>query len=207
MFFAPDRPRGLHFSEGSQRRFAASIPGDPQRAPDQAQSSVPKSAAHSSLIMFLGTFASRLLGLVRSPILLGAVVGMTSPVANAFDIANTIPNFLYMIIVGGLVNAVLVPAIVRASKESNDGGAAFINKLLTMTIVALGGITLVLTLGAPLVVKIFAATMSPEWYSLTVAFAVWCLPQIFFYGLYTVLGQILNARENFGPYMLSLIHI
>lgn len=58
-----------------------------------------------------------------------------------------------------------------------------------------------LTLGAPLVVKIFAATMSPEWYSLTVAFAVWCLPQIFFYGLYTVLGQILNARENFGPYM------
>jgi putative peptidoglycan lipid II flippase len=133
---------------------------------------------------------------------LGAVVGgITSSVGNAFDIANTIPNFLYMIVVGGLVNAVLIPAIVRATKASDDHGAAFINKLLTMAIVFLGAITLILTIAAPLVVKVFAATLSNEWYHLTVAFAYWCLPQIFFYGMYTVLGQVLNARENFGPYM------
>ncbi|MFC5369631.1 murein biosynthesis integral membrane protein MurJ [Arcanobacterium bovis] len=153
------------------------------------------------MVMFLGTFTSRLLGLVRSPILLGAALGLTSPVANSFDIANRLPTLIYMIIAGGLVNAVLVPAIVRASKDSEDDGAAFINKLLTITIVALGAITLVLTLGAPIIVKAFAATLNPQWYHLTVVFAYWCLPQIFFYGLYTVLGQILNAKENFGPYM------
>ncbi|MBM7824214.1 putative peptidoglycan lipid II flippase [Arcanobacterium pluranimalium] len=151
--------------------------------------------------MFLGTFTSRLLGLIRSPILLGAALGLTSPVANSFDIANRLPTLIYMIIAGGLVNAVLVPAIVRASKDAQDDGAAFINKLLTITIVVLGGITLLLTLCAPIIVKAFAATLSPEWYHLTVVFAYWCLPQIFFYGLYTVLGQILNAKENFGPYM------
>ncbi len=151
--------------------------------------------------MFLGTLTSRVLGLIRSPILLGAIVGMTSPAANSFDVANKLPNLIYMVVVGGLVNAVLVPAIVRATKASDDGGAAFINKLLTMAIVFLGAVTVVLTLAAPIVVKVFAATMSHEWYSLTVAFAYWCLPQIFFYGLYTVLGQILNARESFGPYM------
>lgn len=160
-----------------------------------------KSVARSSLVMFFGTFVSRLLGLVRSPILLGAVVGMTTPAGNAFDVANQLPTQIYMVIVGGLVNAILVPAIVRATKSSKDSGASFINKLLTISIVFLGIATLVITLAAPLIVKMFAATMPPQWYSLTVAFAYWCLPQIFFYGLYTVLGQILNARENFGPYM------
>ena len=174
------------------------------RGEEESQAETPTakaSIARSSFVMFLGTFFSRFLGLVRSPILLAAVVGMTSPAANAFDVANKLPNLIYMIIVGGLVNAVLVPAIVRATKQSDDDGAAFINKLLTLAIVFLGGATLLITLAAPVVVKMFAATMSPEWYSLTVAFAYWCLPQIFFYGLYTVLGQILNARENFGPYM------
>ncbi len=159
------------------------------------------SVARSSFIMFLGTLASRFLGLVRSPILLGAVVGMTSPVANSFDVANKIPNLIYMIVVGGLVNAVLVPAIVKATKNSSDNGAAFINKLLTLALVALGAITLLITLASPLVVKLFAATMNEQWYSITVAFAFWCVPQIFFYGMYTIFGQILNARESFGPYM------
>lgn len=157
--------------------------------------------ARSSLVMFLGTLMSRVLGLVRSPILLGAIVGLNTPAADSFAVANKIPNLIYMIVVGGLVNAVLVPSIVRATKESDDGGASFLNKLLTLTIVFLGGITLLLTLGAPMVVRLFASTMDSQWYTLTVAFAFWCLPQIFFYGLYTVLGQILNARENFGPYM------
>lgn len=160
-----------------------------------------KSMTQSSLVMFAGTLVSRVLGLVRSPLLLGAVVGINYPVANAFDIANRLPNLIYMLVIGGVVNAVLVPAIVRATKNSRDDGAAFINKLLTVAIVGLGFATLALTLAAPLIVKLFAATMSDSWFSVTVAFAFWCIPQVFFYGLYTVLGQILNARENFGPYM------
>ncbi|MFP7696365.1 lipid II flippase MurJ [Trueperella sp. LYQ143] len=151
--------------------------------------------------MFLGTLTSRVLGMVRSPILLGAVVGLTSSVSNSFDVANSAPNLLYMVIAGGLVNAVLVPAIVRAMKTSSDGGQAFINKLLTLSIVVLGALTILIALCAPIVVKLFAASMQPQWYRLTVLFAYWCLPQIFFYGMYTIFGQILNARENFGPYM------
>ncbi len=191
------RRRGAHRVDASTPQPA----GDETSRKQESTNAAKKSVARSSFIMFLGTFFSRFLGLVRSPILLAAVVGMTSPAANAFDVANKLPNLIYMVVVGGLVNAVLVPAIVRATKSSDDDGAAFINKLLTLAIVFLGTATLIITLAAPVIVKMFAATMSQEWYSLTVAFAYWCLPQIFFYGLYTVLGQILNARENFGPYM------
>lgn len=160
-----------------------------------------KSAARSSLVMFLGTLTSRILGMIKSPFLMGAVVALNSPVAGSWDVANKLPNLLYMVIAGGLVNAVLVPAIVRASKESNDDGSKFINKLLTLTMVALGAITILLMVLAPVIVKLYASTMTQEWYSLTVFFAYWSFPQVFFYGLYTVFGQILNARENFGPYM------
>lgn len=158
------------------------------------------SVARNSLIMGLGTLVSRILGLVRSPITLGAIVGITSLSANSFDVANKLPTLIYMVVAGGLVDAVLVPAIVRATKESTDDGQAFINKLITISIVILGSITLALTIASPLIVKAFTGTMESEWFRLTVAFTYWCMPQVFFYGLYTVFGQILNAREKFGPY-------
>ena len=157
--------------------------------------------ARSSLIMASGTFVSRILGMIRSPILLTMVVGLNAPIANAFDIANVIPNILFTILAGGFINAVLVPAIVQATHRSDDGGAAYINKLLTLAIILIGSITLLLTLAAPFIVKIFAASLSHEWYGVAVYFAYWCIPQVFFYGLYAVIGQILNARESFGPYM------
>lgn len=138
--------------------------------------------------------------MVRSPILLGAAVGLTTPAANAFDVANKMPNTFWLLIMGGLSAAVFVPAIVKASKTSADNGAAFINKLITLSGVVLLGATALLTLAAPLVTKIFAATLDPEWYKLTVVFTYWCMPQVFFYGMYDVLGQVLNARQKFGPY-------
>lgn len=151
--------------------------------------------------MSAGTLVSRVLGFIRSPLLLGAVLGINFPSANAFDIATRVPNLIYMLLIGGVVNAVLVPAIVRAMKDSEDDGAAYVNKLITVTIVLMGGIALLLTLASPIVVHIFASTMDPGWISITTALTYWCMPQIFFYGLYTVFGQVLNARENFGPYM------
>lgn len=181
---------------------------DAKNSPAAAAGRPPRTSGHtsivkSSLVMFLGTFTSRVLGMIRSPILLTLVLGLNSPIANSFDIANKLPNIIFSIIAGGLINAVLVPSIVKASSEQEDAGNTFINKLLTISIVILGALTFLLTLATPLVVKAFAASLNQEWYEMTVIFAYWCLPQIFFYGLYAIVGEILNARENFGPYMWS----
>ena len=191
------QPDSADVTSKAEATHAASAPDDAA----ESVATVGTDTAKSSFVMFLGTLVSRILGFVKSPFLMGAVVGLNSSVAGSWDIANKLPNLLYMVIAGGLVNAVLVPAIVRATKESKDSGQDFINKLLTLTMAAMGAITLLLTLLAPVIVKIFASTLRDDWYSLTVMFAYWSLPQIFFYGLYTVFGQILNARENFGPYM------
>jgi murein biosynthesis integral membrane protein MurJ len=153
----------------------------------------------SSALMASGTAASRVLGFVRAALLAAAVA--PGPSADAFSVANTIPNALYILLAGGILNAVLVPQITRAAKQP-DGGQEYIDRLLTVAIAALFVITLAITIAAPLFIRLYA---SREWTdqqaALATAFALWCLPQVFFYGLYTMLGQVLNARGSFGPFM------
>ena len=157
------------------------------------------SVARSSLIMASGTVVSRILGLVRT-VMLAAAIGITTNEADAFGVANQLPNNVYAIIVGGLLNAVLVPQIVRA-KVRKDGGKGYIDGLLTVIISVFALITLVATLLAPFLVRLYTSGWDDATLALATAFAYWCLPQLFFYGLYSILGEVLNARSSFGPFM------
>jgi len=149
--------------------------------------------------MAVGTLVSRVTGLIRG-LLLVAVLG-TTLLGDTYNVANTMPNILYNLIIGGALTAVFVPQMVRAIRQP-DGGSAFISRLVTATCVVLGVLVLVSVLAAPLLVHIFAGSYSgrPE-FNLTVLFMRYCLPQIFFMGLFALLGQVANAKGKFGPMM------
>ena len=157
------------------------------------------SIARSSTIMAVGTLASRVTGLVRG-LLLVAVLG-TTLLGDTYNVANTMPNILYNLIIGGALTAVFVPQMVRATRAP-DGGSAFISRLVTATSVLLASLVLVSILAAPLLVRLFASSYvgRPE-FNLTVLFMRYCLPQIFFMGLFALLGQVANAKGKFGPMM------
>lgn len=157
------------------------------------------SVARSSLIMASGTVVSRALGFIRA-VLLAAMIGVTTNAADAFGVANQLPNNVWAIIAGGVLNAILVPQLVKARAHS-DGGAGYINRLLTLAIVVFGAIAILATLAAPLLVSLYTSGWKPSHLALATAFAYWCLPQLFFYGIYSMLGEVLNARSAFGPYM------
>lgn len=150
----------------------------------------------SSVIIASGTMVSRVLGLVKA-LLLAYAIGIKAS-GDAFGVGNQLPNTVYTILLGGMVTAVLVPQIVTHARGA-DGGAGYINKLVTLAIVALTGVTLLATLAAPVLVFVYAADWTGDQAALATAFAYFCLPQIFFYGLYAVVGEVLNARERFGP--------
>ncbi|PJJ65309.1 murein biosynthesis integral membrane protein MurJ [Compostimonas suwonensis] len=152
----------------------------------------------ASLLLASGTVVSRILGFVKTIVLANAV-GVTSVSGNAIATATMLPNSIYVIVAGGVLNAVLVPQIVRAGLHL-DGGRAYINKLVTIALVVLAGTAIVATLLAPLIVFLYASSYSSAQLALATAFAYWSIPQIFFYGMYTVLGEVLNARKSFGPY-------
>ncbi|PRI10738.1 murein biosynthesis integral membrane protein MurJ [Leucobacter massiliensis] len=153
----------------------------------------------ASAVMASGTMVSRVLGLVKAILLAYAIGSVGSQSADAFQNGNLLPNTLYMILLGGMLNAVLVPQIVKAA-QNPDGGAGYINRILTLISVGMFAITAIAMLAAPWIVWATALAWPPEQLALATAFAYWCLPQIVFYGLYTVLGEVLNARSVFGPF-------
>ena len=81
-----------------------------------------------------------------------------------------------------------------------DGGAAFINKLVTLGTVVFVIVAAAATLAAPWLVSLYAQSgtkgFGPDELALATAFAYWCLPQVLFYALYSLLGQVLNARRH-----------
>ncbi|MEN9736204.1 MAG: hypothetical protein RL129_914 [Actinomycetota bacterium] len=149
--------------------------------------------------MAAGTIVSRITGLIRG-LLLVAVLG-TTLLGDTFNVANTMPNILYNLLIGGALTAVFVPQIVRATNES-DGGSAFISRLVTATTVFLGVLVLLATLFAPLLVRIFATSyIGHPAFGVTTLFMRLCLPQILFMGLFALLSQVANAKNKFGPMM------
>ncbi|MCZ2401719.1 hypothetical protein IV498_00600 [Paenarthrobacter sp. Z7-10] len=146
--------------------------------------------------MAVGTLASRILGFLKG-IVLGAAVG-GSQVSGVFEAANTMPNIIYLLVAGGVFNAVLIPQIIKASKAP-DRGADFISRLLTLAVIFLLAVTVLLTV-AVLPVMMVTTDFSGSKLALVTAFATLLLPQIFFYGLYSLLGQVLNAHGSFTAY-------
>lgn len=197
----PRHPRHA-LKKGQPRPPIANLPGAdadntgtlPARKPPAIKS---VNVTRASSIMAAGTLVSRLLGFIRSALLL-ALIGSIGA-NDAFNVANNLPNTIYNLIASSVLSAILVPQIVRALERGND--EEFINRLLTLFTVGLLGLTVVCTAAAPGFVYLYASQMDARWVSLAIVFAFWSLPQIFFYGLYSLWGQLLNAKGSFGPYM------
>lgn len=163
------------------------------------------SLGRASLFLASGTVVSRILGFV-SAIILARTLGIVGSGADTFALANQLPNNVYAIIAGGVLSAVLVPHIVKAGLD-RDGGQTFINKIVTLGFLIFLAVSILATLLAPALVALYAQQgggdargFSPEEMALAIAFAYWCLPQILFYALYSLLSEVLNARKVFGPF-------
>src|SRR5690606_20124229 len=153
----------------------------------------------ASAVMASGTMVSRILGLLKAVLLAYAIGSVGARSADAFANGNLLPNTVYMILLGGVLNAVLVPQIVKAA-HAPDGGAGYINTILTLVTTALVVITAAAMLAAPWIVRITVQGWGEEQLALATAFAYWCMPQVIFYGVYTVMGEVLNAKSVFGPF-------
>ena len=157
----------------------------------------------NSLIMASGTLASRITGQIRT-ILLAACLGTTGIAANAYQTGAMIPQVLFTVISGGIFNAVLVPQIVRTLKMAD--AQERLNKLITVSITLLLGMTLLMMAATPLLTMLYLnSNWGPAQRALVNSFTLWCMPQIFFYGLYTILGQLLAAKDDFAMYAWSSV--
>ena len=157
-----------------------------------------------SAVMAAGTVASRITGVFRD-IAATAALGFFL-VSDAFSLGNSLPTVIYILVIGGALNAVFVPQLVRRMKEDADDGQAYADRLITLVGSLLLVFSILAVLFAPLIVDLYTPDNYPSnEYDLAVAFARLCLPQVLFYGIYTMLSQVLNARGRFGAPMFAPI--
>ncbi|MBH5335950.1 murein biosynthesis integral membrane protein MurJ [Streptomyces pactum] len=173
----------------------------PSAPPGRRRTGRAASVLQSSALMAAGTLVSRLTGFVRQMVIIAALGAAV--LGDAYTVAYALPTMVYFLTIGGGLNSVFVPQLVRAMKEDSDGGVAFANRLLTLTMVVLGVLVALTYFAAPLLIRMLSPELAGDEASneVAVTFARYCLPCIFFMGIHVVVGQILNARGRFGAMM------
>jgi len=171
----------------------------PQEVPAESQKPAGGGLLRSSAIMAVGTLASRVTGFFRSALLVAALG--TGLLADPFNTANTIPNIVYDILLGGVLTAAHVPLLIRARNKSEKYGEEFEQRLFTILLCALGLITVLAMSVAPLLINLYGSKFTEAQHRIAVLFLLFFLPQIFFYGFAAVAGASLNSRGRFAAPM------
>lgn len=163
------------------------------------------SGSHGSRVLSIagGTLASRLTGLGRV-LVLAYVLGFT-PLADAYNLANTVPNMLFDLVLGGVASATFIPVFVeRLARDGERRAWRSISSVVTAALVVLVAASALAWLAAPLIIDAFTALRhgapAPLARQRDVATALlrWFVPQIFFYGVIGIATALLNVRQRFA---------
>ncbi len=146
-------------------------------------------------VMAVATLVSRITGFLSKVVLLG-VLG-AGVVNDAYTLANTLPNIIFELLIGGVLTSVAIPLLSRARSDP-DGGELYTQRLMTAALVGLLVATALAILAAPLLTRLYLADDSLVDVGLANSLAYLLLPQIFFYGIAALFGAILNTKEKFG---------
>ncbi|MFB9320897.1 murein biosynthesis integral membrane protein MurJ [Cryptosporangium minutisporangium] len=150
--------------------------------------------------MAVATLASRTVGFLRV-VVLASALGLGSRLLDSYNVANTLPNAVYEVVVGGAMASVVVPLLARAALTEPDDGLVYAQRLLSLIVYGLGAVTVVAMISAPWLVEIYTPRFTGEQRELAVAFSRFFLPQILFYGVSATAGAVLNIRGRFAAPM------
>jgi putative peptidoglycan lipid II flippase len=153
--------------------------------------------ARSGVAMATGTLASRVTGFLRTAVI-AAAIGL--PVGDSYNVANTIPNILYDLLLGGVLTSVVVPLLVQAA-EDEDRGEGYAERLVTLVLATLTVATVIGVALAPQIVRLYGHGLDSGQRGLATTLLRFFLPQVIFYGVGAVFGAILNTRGSFAAPM------
>jgi putative peptidoglycan lipid II flippase len=169
-----------------------------------------QSLARPAAVMAMGTALSRLTGLGRFMALAFALGVAESRLADAYNIANTLPVVLYELVLGGILTSVFVPILVQELRtKDRDEAWRSVSALVSVALTALVAMTLLIVLLAPLIIEVFSSRVDGPQGEQQAELATFFLrvfaPQILLLGAAAVAAALINAHGRFGPPMFSPI--
>lgn len=166
------------------------------------------SLARATAVMSLGTVLSRATGLLRITAIVAALGVVEDRVTDTYNLANTAPNIIYELVLGGILTSVFVPVFVELlEKEGRERAWEVVSAIVNLSIVALTAIAVIGILAAPLISKLYAlrfAGPEAELQRQTLTFLLRLfIPQIIFYGLAAISAGLLNVHRRFAAPMYT----
>ena len=183
----------------------------PAEEDTELEEGLPPNLGRSAVVMAVGTTLSRVTGLGRL-IAMAFALGVTeSRLADAYNIANTMPNVIYELILGGVLTSVFIPVLVEELRRKRDDDDAWesVSALVTTSIVTVVAITVLAVVAAPWIIRLFTFRLSgaeqAQQQELATFFLRIFAPQIAFYGIAAIAGGLLNAHDRFAVPMFAPI--
>jgi putative peptidoglycan lipid II flippase len=153
--------------------------------------------------MSAGTVLSRVTGLLRLAAVAAALGVTENRVADAYNYANTAPNIIYELVLGGILTSVFVPVFVELlEKEGREGAWAVGSAIINVSMVVLTAVTIIGIALAPLIARFYSVEGETQREVMTFLLRLF-IPQIIFYGLTAITAGILNAHKRFGAPMFT----
>ena len=184
--------------------------GSSADTPPLGDEGLPPNLGRSAVVMAVGTTLSRVTGLGRLVAMAFALGVTESRLADSYNIANTMPNVIYELILGGVLTSVFIPVLVEELRKRRDDDAwESVSALVTTSIVMVVALTVVAVVAAPWIIRLFTFRLSgadqAEQQALATFFLRFFAPQIAFYGIAAVAGGLLNAHDRFAVPMFAPI--
>jgi putative peptidoglycan lipid II flippase len=181
-------------------------------SPDESRGTpaAPASLARSTAVMTGGTILSRLTGLIRLAVIAGTLGIAESRLPDTYNLANTVPNIIYELVLGGVITSIFVPLFVELlEKEQRERAWEVISAILNVSLLALAAITLIGVLAAPWIAHFYASRLAGDelaiqQHAITFLLRLF-IPQVVLYGLYFILAGVLNAHKRFAAPMFTPI--
>jgi len=160
-----------------------------------------------ALVVTVCTLFSRLTGFVR--VLVAAAVLSNGVLGDTYHSANLIPNLLFELVAGGVLQAVLVPSFVAARRRGGDAelgrSAGAVVAVLTALLTVIAGVVVALS---PLIAWFLTSLgddpeLAAEKLRVMRPMLVVFIPQIIFYGIGMVATAALAARRRFAAAALA----
>jgi len=161
--------------------------------------------------MSVGTALSRFTGFVRLAAMAYALGVTESRLADSFNVANTTPNMVYDLAIGGIISSVFIPVFVeRMERQSREDAWHTARSVLTFSFLLLSVIALLAILFSRQIIDLYTAGVPAGQRAaeraLASVFLKWFMPQIVFYGLWAgVATGLLNAHRKFAAPMFAPI--
>jgi len=199
-------PQGQGRCHGGRAAARLVVRRDPVAA--QAGQPAEPSLARSTMVMATGTLLSRITGLLRVAVLVGTLGVSESRLADVYNVANTTPNVIYELALGGVLSSIFVPVFVEVRRLRGFRQARYVaNSVMTVALVVLGLIAVVTVLTAPWIIRLYIHTGSPaeraDAQRVGGQLLAMFMPQIVFYGVGSVMTGLLNANRRFGVPMFA----